>query len=101
MSFIMPPFRSKLRESARALLLLALVLRKIRIRSTSKQPSAILERDGAGVGPEAAVFGLIAQRDHFGSFLEGFFGESPAQQDSRRTTFHHPIGHFTVRSRHI
>ena|SRR5580704_8321998 len=69
---------------------------QVRIRSTNKQPSAILKRDTAGVGPEGTALGLIALRDHFGSNLERFLGEPSTNQNSRRTAFHHPVRDFTV-----
>src|ERR1700689_2036008 len=76
--------------------MLPLIFLQIRIRSPHKQPSAILECDTAGVSPEGAAFGLIALRDYFGSHLKGFLGEPSANQYSRRTAFHHPVGNFTV-----
>ena len=76
--------------------MLALIFLQIRIRSTDKQPSAILERDTAGVGPEVAGLGLIALRDHFGSDLKGLLREPSTNQNPRRTAFHHPVRYFTV-----
>lgn len=76
--------------------MLPLIFLQIRIRSSDKQPSAILERDTAGVGPEGAAFGLIALRDYFGSDLERFLGETSTNQNPRRTAFHHPVRYFTV-----
>jgi hypothetical protein len=77
--------------------MLPLIFLQIRIRSADKQPSAILEADTASVGPERTALGLIALRDYFGSNLERFLSESSANQNSRRTAFHHPVRDFTVR----
>src|ERR1700681_3539106 len=97
MSFIMPLSN----RSPVGVLMLPLIFRQIRIRSTNKQPSAILERDTAGVGPEGAAFGLIALRDHFGSNLERFLSETSTNQNPRRTAFHHPVRYLTVWADHI
>src|SRR5579862_5759175 len=81
--------------------MLPLILLQIRVRSTNKQPSAILERDTAGVGPEGAALCLIALRDHFGSNLERSLGKTSTNQNPRRTAFHHPVRHLTVWAYHI
>src|ERR1700722_17904944 len=91
MSFIMPLSNRSPRG-----LMLPLIFLQIRIRSTDKQPSAILERDTTGVGPEVARLGLIALRDHFGSDLKGLLREPSTNQNPRRTAFHHPVCDFTA-----